>query len=71
MLNIKFNREELDIKNLTELQLNILKASSNYVKKDGYLYYSTCSVFKDENRKTVDKFLSENKNFIVNFCLFD
>ncbi len=62
--DIKFNREELDIKNLTELQVNILKASSNYVKKGGYLYYSACSVFNDENRKTVDKFLSENKNFI-------
>ena len=62
--DIKLNREESSIEELNKIQLNILKTSSNYVKKGGYLYYSTCSVFKDENQKIVDNFLIENKNFV-------
>ncbi len=61
--DIKLNREEISIEELNKIQLSILKSSSKYVKKGGYLYYSTCSIFKDENQKIIDKFLSENKNF--------
>ena len=52
-------------KELTQVeQYAILETSSNYVKKGGYLYYSTCSVFKCENQLNVDKFLENHKDFI-------
>ena len=62
--DIKLNREEKSIEELNKIQQKILSSSSKYVKNGGYLYYSTCSVFKDENQKIVDNFLLENKNFI-------
>jgi len=53
----------IDIKSITETQLYILKRASKLVKKGGYLYYATCSMFKDENENIVKEFLSENTDF--------
>ncbi|MBQ6922357.1 MAG: methyltransferase domain-containing protein, partial [Clostridia bacterium] len=36
-----------------------------FVKPGGYLYYSTCSVFKDENIGAVEKFLKAHNNFCI------
>lgn len=44
-------------------QYKILLNSSKYVKYNGIIIYSTCSLNKNENEKIVDKFLLENKNF--------
>lgn len=46
-------------------QLELLEIAKNFVKVNGTLEYSTCSVETEENRKVVDKFLSANKNFIL------
>lgn len=48
---------------LPELQYKILIKSSQLVKKDGVLLYSTCTLNKAENNDIADKFLSENKKF--------
>ena len=52
-----------EISKLPELQYKILSACSNYVKPDGTLVYSTCTLNKKENEEVVKKFLDENKNF--------
>lgn len=55
-----------DITNLEELyylQLEILTASSKYLKKGGTLIYSTCTLNPKENRELVERFLSENNEF--------
>lgn len=65
--DIKLNREENSINELTELQLKILVNVSKYVKKDGYLYYSTCSVLKRENIEIIKKFIQKNNNFAVEY----
>lgn len=62
--DIKLNREVSSIQELCNTQYAILEASSKYVKTGGYLYYSTCSVFKCENQLNVDKFLENHKDFI-------
>lgn len=61
--DIKLNRKEEDVKSLNKEQLAILKNVSSYVKKGGYLYYSTCSVLDSENISIIKAFLSEVKGF--------
>ncbi len=63
--DIKYFREENDIVALTNTQIDILENCANYVKRGGYLYYSTCSIFHAENDKIIKNFLQNNKNFIV------
>ena len=57
----KKNSEDID--NISKIQFNILNTCSKYLKEEGELVYSTCSIFKKENRKIVEKFLNENSNF--------
>ncbi len=63
--DMKLNREESGIKELNKEQLEILKTVSSYVKKGGYLYYSTCSVLSCENKKILDAFMSDIKGFEI------
>lgn len=48
---------------LCDLQYNILNCASKYLKKNGVLVYSTCSLNKKENQQVCDKFLSVNPEF--------
>ncbi len=58
--------KELDtVKDLPAVQLKILSASANYVKKGGRLLYSTCTLNERENEDVVEKFISYNKDFSV------
>ena len=61
--DIKFFRKEEDIAALAKAQRAILAACAGYVKKGGHLYYSTCSVFDEENDAVVGAFLAENPGF--------
>ncbi len=54
-----------ELKKLPELQLEILKNVSRYVKKGGALIYSTCTILPDENSGVISGFLNENSNFTV------
>ena len=51
------------VENLPLLQYNILNISSKYLKVNGTLLYSTCSLNPKENEEVVAKFLEENSNF--------
>lgn len=62
--DIKWNRKEEDIKDISTIQYEILKTCANYLKKDGVLVYSTCSMLKEENELIINKFLQE-ENFIT------
>ncbi len=64
--DLKWRREERDIKRLSELQLPILNNLSTYVKKGGILVYSTCTVFHEENEGVVQKFLGVHPEFRLN-----
>ena len=55
--DIKYNLSPEGLESLYELQKNILANVSRYVKKDGYLIYSTCTVNKKENEYRVEEFL--------------
>jgi 16S rRNA (cytosine967-C5)-methyltransferase len=55
---------------LPPLQLDILTASSRYLKKGGELVYSTCTLNPRENAEVVHKFLDQNPDFtLVDFSV--
>ncbi len=61
--DIKWQRKEEDIKEISDLQITILENCSKYLKKGGELVYSTCSILEKENENVIEKFLQSNKNF--------
>lgn len=63
--DIKLNRDEEDVKSLNNEQIAILNNVSKYVKKGGYLYYSTCSVLSCENIDIVNKFIANASDFEI------
>lgn len=63
--DIKWQREEKDVEDISKIQLEILEVCSKYLKKGGKLLYSTCSILKEENEEIIEKFLNKNKEFKV------
>ncbi len=53
------------IDKLYDLQYLILCVSSGYVRKNGTLVYSTCSLNPKENIEVCRRFLKENKDFVL------
>lgn len=51
------------IDKLCDLQYNILSNASRYLKDNGTLIYSTCSLSKKENEDICEKFVADNKEF--------
>lgn len=64
--DIKWNRQEGDIKEISDIQFNILKTCSKYLKNNGVLVYSTCSMLKEENDEIIEKFIKEENFETVN-----
>ncbi len=54
-----------DIDKLYSLQYLILCITSRYVKENGTLIYSTCSLNPKENTEVCRRFLQENKEFVL------
>lgn len=63
--DIKWNKNIEDIKELSGIQLEILENAKEYLKVNGFLLYSTCSLSKIENEDVIHKFLNKNRNFKI------
>lgn len=61
--DIKWQKAEGSLLEITRLQYEILMNSSKYVKKGGTLIYSTCTIQKEENIYLIKQFLENNKEF--------
>ena len=61
--DIKWKRKPEDIEEITQIQQKILETCSKYLKPQGELIYATCSIFREENDKVIEKFLEKNQNF--------
>ncbi|MDO5724773.1 MAG: 16S rRNA (cytosine(967)-C(5))-methyltransferase RsmB [Tissierellia bacterium] len=70
---IKIFTNEGKIKSLVAMQKRILKNAKNYVKRDGILVYSTCTINYLENEEVINLFLENNNEFemVENFIKFD
>jgi len=58
-------KKPADVESLVQIQKAIISTASNYVKQNGLLCYSTCTVFKDENEGIINDFLRRNKEFLL------
>jgi 16S rRNA (cytosine967-C5)-methyltransferase len=62
---IKWHRNETDIKRLSDLQERIVDRVVHYLKPGGVLVYSTCTLNKDENQNVIRDFLERHKEFVL------
>ena len=60
---IKLHTRPNDLDEIIKIQAKILESSSNYLKTDGIMVYSTCTLNKKENEKQVVNFLKNHENF--------
>lgn len=63
--DIKWQKKEEDIPEITNLQKKILEVVQDYLKPGGQLVYSTCSILKEENQDIVNEFLANHPNFEI------
>ena len=61
--DLKYRVTDESIASLVETQKRILEACCPYVKPDGLLVYSTCSILPEENEKQVKEFLLNHPEF--------
>jgi len=68
--DIKWQKKPEDVEEIIKIQEKILENCSKYLKQEGILVYSTCSILKQENEDIINKFLKRNKNFqIIKNCM--
>jgi len=61
--DIKWKRDNLDIRKLSATQYELLKHAANLVKIGGKIVYSTCTIEMEENFGIVKKFLFDHPGF--------
>lgn len=61
--DIKWKKELLDVRQLNELQYQLLKKGASLLKPGGILVYSTCTIEPEENWLVVERFLMDNDEF--------
>ncbi|ENK1242549.1 16S rRNA (cytosine(967)-C(5))-methyltransferase RsmB [Clostridium sporogenes] len=62
---IKWTKNEKEIKNIIDIQKKIINNGASYLKKGGVLLYSTCTLNKEENEENINWFLKKHKNFKI------
>ncbi len=60
---IKWKMTKDSIQELPLLQYRILDNAAQYVRKNGRLLYSTCTISKEENEELADRFLKTHSDF--------
>lgn len=60
-LRQRITRERLEYN--SAIQKSLLRTASNYVKNQGFLIYSTCSILNQEGSLQIESFLRANKSF--------
>lgn len=61
--DIKYRASAESVKELTEIQEKLLDTCCQYVKRGGYMVYSTCSMLPEENEMQVKAFLERHPDF--------
>lgn len=62
---IKYNKNLKELGTITKIQREIMKNAKEYVKKQGIILYSTCTLNKEENEENIKWFIKEHPNFKV------
>ena len=59
---IKWSKKRKDLKEIVNVQRDIMKNAWEYLKKDGVMVYSTCTLNKEENEENIEWFLDSFKD---------
>lgn len=62
---IKWTKNKTELKEIVEIQRKILRNAAEYVKINGVLVYSTCTLNRNENDENIRWFLKENPNYEI------
>lgn len=57
--DIRYNKKSEDIKEIAKLQKRLAEQAVKYIKEDGILVYSTCTLSRQENQDMVDYITSQ------------
>ena len=60
---IRYNKHPADLKQLQQIQLNILDHVSKLLNESGELVYSTCTIATEEDEEVVEKFLEQHSKY--------
>lgn len=60
---IRYGRQLSDVLHLAQIQRDILTAVAPLLKVNGYLVYSTCTIFDQENQQVIEQFLATQPQF--------
>ncbi|WP_088005884.1 16S rRNA (cytosine(967)-C(5))-methyltransferase RsmB [Indiicoccus explosivorum] len=63
--DIKYAKEESDLAGLQVIQSELLDEAAKLLKPGGRLVYSTCTVDREENDGTVDRFLARHPEMVL------
>lgn len=55
--DIRWNKTSKQVRDLSEIQYNLLKNAASHIKSGGILVYSTCSIEPMENEEVIQRFL--------------
>lgn len=64
-VELRWRRDRENLKIFPPLQKTILETASKYVKKNGTLLYSTCTIEQSENHYVVEDFLTKHPEYIL------
>jgi 16S rRNA (cytosine967-C5)-methyltransferase len=62
-VDLKWKRTEQDIKNMKNLQLNLLETAANLLREGGEIVYCTCTIEPEENELNINQFLEKHSEF--------
>jgi 16S rRNA (cytosine967-C5)-methyltransferase len=60
---IKWSKDTNKMQSIIEIQRKIMENASKYIKKDGVLVYSTCTLNKEENEGNIQWFIETHPEF--------
>ncbi len=67
--DIKWNSAEADLKRHANTQKRLLETLCKFLKPNGILVYSVCSIEPEENEAVIDAFLKNHPEFVINNSL--
>ena len=59
---IKWNKKRNDLKEMADVQKQIMENAWQYLKSGGIMIYSTCTLNKEENEDNIDYFTNKHKD---------
>ena len=62
---IKYTKDIKSTKDIVAIQKKIMENAAKYVKKEGTLLYSTCTINKEENEKNINWFIKKFPEYKV------